>query len=65
MNDELRDAVAAAGEELAAADEARATAVEHLTAALRAAEGQLSVSELAELAGVTRVTVYRMLGRRK
>lgn len=61
MSDPLRDAVSAAGEELAAADAARAKALEHLTAALQAAEGEVGVRELARLSGVTRVTVYRLL----
>lgn len=58
---ERRAALEQAGRRLAAADDERRAALEQLRDAVRVAHGTMPVKTIAELGGVTRVTVYRML----
>lgn len=60
---EARLELAAAGRALAEADQARAAALQRIAAAMKAGVGELNVKEMAELAGVSRVTAYRLLER--
>lgn len=61
MTDDLRVQLLAAGAKLAAADQARAEAMVDVEAALRASHGRMPLKEAASLAGVSRVTAYRLL----
>lgn len=61
--DELLARLAAAGEELAAAEAARSTALRKVADALGAGDGVVPIKQMAELAGISRVTAYRLLGR--
>lgn len=59
--DRAAEQLKAAGERLAAADAARATALVDVRKAVRAAHGTLPIAEIARLAGISRPTVYSML----
>lgn len=61
--DEVRSRLKAAGARLQEADAARQAALEDIGAALRDGRGQVDVKEMAKLAGVTRVTAYRLLDK--
>ncbi len=65
MSDALRSELEAAGAELAVADEAREKALARIAAALKSNETDRAVPlrEAARVAGVSRVTAYRLLGR--
>lgn len=56
-----RTELEAAGRRLAEANQGRDAAIAQLGDAVRAARDEFSPTELARIAGVTRVTVYRML----
>lgn len=58
-----RATLAALGATFAALDRARNEALAELGEALKAADGEVNVKEMAELAGLTRKTVYRLIGR--
>lgn len=58
---DVREQLAAAGKRLAEADAARAAAIEEIAAAIKAGHGDVTTKEMVELAGVTRVTAYRLL----
>lgn len=60
MTDERRAELVAAGEEFAAAEAARAAALDRVVAAARAAHGSVSVREMARLTRVSHVTLYKM-----
>lgn len=60
--EKVRTRLADAGRRLAEANAARAAALEDAGAAMREGRGLLDVKEMAELAGVSRVTAYRLLG---
>lgn len=57
---DLAERLAAAGARLAQADADRAAALEEI-AALLAERGDMTLKRAAELAGITRVTAYRLL----
>lgn len=59
--DEVRQQLRAAGKRLAKADAARHAALEQIGAAMREGQGELNIKEMSELAGVSRVTAYRLL----
>lgn len=61
----VRDDLASVGAELAAADAARAVAIDRAGQAARRAEGEgVPVAEVARLLGLSRVTVYRLQGHK-
>lgn len=51
------------GEKYQAADAAREAALAELAEAMREADGTVNVKLMSELGGVSRVTVYRLIGR--
>lgn len=59
--EELEDGIARAGERLAKADAERASAIAQLRELARQAHGVVPIKRIAELGGVTRPTVYKML----
>lgn len=59
---ETLDELQAAGVQLAAADAARAVAIERITAAVRRAHAEgVPITEIMREAGISRPTIYRML----
>lgn len=62
--EEVTAALVAAGGELQRAEEARTAALRAVEAAVQAADGIVSVSVMAELACVSRPTVYKYLGNK-
>jgi len=59
--DDVRARLVAAGAQLAEADEARQVALGAIAAAMKEGHGKIDVKQMAELAGVSRVTAYRLL----
>ena len=57
----LLEQLAAAGRRLEAADAERDAAIADVTAAVSAAQGAVPIKTMADLANVTRPTVYRLL----
>lgn len=60
--DDIKRRLAEAGQRLANADAARKEALEDIGAAMRDGKGTIDIKQMAELAGVTRVTAYRLIG---
>ena len=61
-SDELRAELEAVGRRLAAADTERSAAMAELKCLVRLAKGdQVPIQQIAQLGGVSRVTVYRIL----
>lgn len=60
VTDEQRAELEAAGKEFARTERARAAALERVVAAALAARGTVSVREMARLAGVSHVTLYKL-----
>ena len=61
MVDDVRERLRTAGQRLAEADSVRAAAMDDIAAAMKAGHGDLPIKEMAELAGVSRVTAHRLL----
>lgn len=61
MSDQLRAELEAAGRDIAAAEAGRAKALERVAIAVKAAEGEVPIREMARLTGVSHVTLYKML----
>lgn len=61
--EKIERALRSAGEDLAQADEARKAALAKITKAMREGDGSIPVQRMAEWAGVSRVTAYRLLDR--
>lgn len=61
-DDELRARLADAGARLASADAARKAALDDIAEAMQVGQGRLGIKEMSALAGVSRVTAYRLIG---
>lgn len=61
----MRARLTAAGRRLAEADAARRVALDDIAAAMREGSGLLNIKEMSNLAGVSRVTAYRLLDKQK
>ena len=61
--DEIREQLREAGARLATADTERKRALEDIATAMRHGHGELEIKEMSELAGVSRVTAYRLIGK--
>lgn len=59
--DVLRQQLQDAGARLAQADAERQAALEQIGEAMRAGRGVLNIQEMSDLAGVSRVTAYRLI----
>lgn len=58
---EIQRRLGDAGARLAAADGERKAALEAIGVAMREGHGKMGIKEMSELAGVSRVTAYRLL----
>lgn len=61
VGDGLRARLQAAGKRLATADAERRAALGEIAAAMKDGRAELNIKEMAEMAGVSRVTAYRLL----
>lgn len=61
--DEIREQLREAGARLATADANRKQAIDDIATALRQGHGSLEIKEMSELAGVSRVTAHRLIGK--
>lgn len=62
--DAIRERLRVAGQRRSSAEAERREALDEIAAAMREGKGLIDIKEMAELAGVTRKTAYRLLGNR-